>query len=171
MEELLDRAFAALKALPVKDQIFLAWDIIERNEDKTEWDQIVAEPEARAWLVDESQLALKRHEKLTQPISRAYITVDGDNMLREDAYWRHFDDLPDHVQKLAEANYKLWKESPTHPSLRFKKIHPDLPIFSFRIGMKHRAVGVETDDGRVVWFWMGAFQHFKDMIDRLKDAG
>ena len=31
--------------------------------------------------------------------------------------------------------YRLWKENPAHPSLRFKKVHPRLPIYSVRVDL------------------------------------
>lgn len=164
MEDLLRKAFDALKSLPEKDQRSLAWEIIDRVDDKIEWDRLVASPAAQAWLAAEAEAALKTYEKAAKPLEQSFIAVGDENLLRGDSYWRHFDDLPAGVKKLAEENYHLWKQSPDHPRLRFKKIHRDRPVFSFRIGMKHRAVGVETDDGKVVWFWMGAFDHFRDII-------
>ena len=39
-----------------------------------------------------------------------------------------------------------------------------LPIFSFRVGMQHRTVGVETADEKIVWFWVGSFEMFEELI-------
>jgi hypothetical protein len=164
MEELLNKAFEALKSLPPRDQSFMAWQIIDQVEDKAEWDRLTARPEAQDWLAHEAAKALKRFEKVAKSLSNSFISLGDENLLREDSYWRHFDDLPKSVKELAEDNYHIWKKNPHHPCLRFKQIHETLPIFSFRVGMKHRAVGVETDDGKVVWFWMGGFEHFKSLI-------
>ena len=164
MVELLNRAFEALKTLPAVDRDRIAREIIERVEDKTEWDKLIAIPEARRWLEEEARKALKEYEKISKKVSMTFISVVQDNLLREKAYWTQFDDLPDEVRQLAEKNYHLWKENPRHPGLRFKKIHPDLPIFSFRVGMRHRTVGVETDDGKIVWFWVGSFEIFEKFI-------
>ena len=38
--------------------------------------------------------------------------------------------------------YKLWTVDPKHPSLRFKKVHNKLPIYSARFDLDWRAVGV-----------------------------
>jgi hypothetical protein len=51
-----------------------------------------------------------------------------------------------------------------HPSLRFKQIHVEEPIFSFRVGMQHRAVGVQVEAGKIAWFWLGSFKHFRDPV-------
>ena len=50
--------------------------------------------------------------------------------------------LPKRVQEKAVSAYKLWSANPEHPSLRFKKVHKMLPIYSVRIDRAWRAVGV-----------------------------
>ena len=171
MTDLLKKAFEALKTLPPEDRERIAWEILERVEDKSEWDRLIALPEARRWLEKEAGRALKKYKKMSRPLEVAFVTVGPDAMLREDAYWRHFDELPSAVRKLAESNYELWKKNPNHPSLRFKRIHPDRPIFSFRVGMRHRTVGVRAEDDRIVWFWMGSFENFRELIGVGGEAG
>lgn len=164
MPDLLNKAFEALKTLPPEDRDRIAWEIIERVEDKSEWDRLIALPEARQWLEKESERALKKYRKMRKPLNQAFFSVSPDAMLRGESYWRHFDELPTDVRKLAERNYELWKNNPNHPSLRFKQIHPDRPVFSFRVGMRHRTVGVRAEDDRIVWFWMGSFEHFRKLV-------
>jgi len=53
-----------------------------------------------------------------------------------------FEDMPADVQKQARQAYRLFIENPHHPSLRFKPIHPTRPIYSVRIGLDYRAVGI-----------------------------
>ena len=164
MGEMLERAVAALKTLPEQDQERIACEIIERVEDKTEWDRIITAPESQAWLEKAARMALKAYGKTAKKISMQFVDLGLDNLLREDAYWKNFDDLPDDIRKLAEQNYQLWKENSKNPGLRFKQIHKTQPVFSFRVGMKHRTVGVETPDGKLVWFWVGSFETFKQVI-------
>ena len=59
--------------------------------------------------------------------------------------------------------YKLWIVDPKHPSLRFKKVHNKLPIYSARVDLDWRAVGVLRDD-TVVWFWVGSHQHYEELL-------
>jgi len=54
---------------------------------------------------------------------------------------RLFADLPEQVQQQTRGAYRQFKEDPSLPSLRFKKVHPDLPIYSARITQNYRAVG------------------------------
>lgn len=44
------------------------------------------------------------------------------------------------IQLKANACYALWSENPDHSSLRFKKVHQTLPIYSVRIDLNWRAV-------------------------------
>ena len=164
METLLNRAFDALKTLPKNDQERIAWEIIHRVEDKTEWDRIISQPESQAWLAEQATKALKTYRKIKSKLSLNFVSVPSEGILREDSYWKSFDDLPLDIKKLAEENYQLWKENPQHPGLRFKKIHKDLPVYSFRVGMKNRTVGIETEDGRIAWFWVGSFEDFKSAM-------
>ena len=164
MGEVLDRAFKALKTLPEAERERIAWEIIERVEDKTEWDRIIATSDAQEWLEIASKKALKAYAKVSKKLSMKFVSLGLDNLLREGAYWETFDDLPDEIRKLAQTNYKLWKNNPEAPGLRFKQVHPTLPIVSFRVGMKHRTVGIETPDGKVVWFWVGSFDTFNAQL-------
>jgi hypothetical protein len=33
------------------------------------------------------------------------------------SYWKSYKELPENIQKLADAKFELWKENPFHPSL------------------------------------------------------
>ncbi|MFC1673121.1 hypothetical protein ACFL12_03105, partial [Pseudomonadota bacterium] len=120
---------------------------------------------AQAWLEQAAKKSLKEYKKISKNLDMKFVSLGLDNLLREGAYWEQFDDLPDDVRKMAESTYKQWKDNPKNPGLRFKKIHVELPVFSFRVGMKHRTVGVEAPDGKVVWFWVGSFDTFQAAID------
>lgn len=39
-----------------------------------------------------------------------------------DRFWRCYHGLPGEIRKVADKNFKLLKENPSHPSLQFKKI-------------------------------------------------
>jgi len=52
---------------------------------------------------------------------------------------------PSAVREKADAAYRTWAADPDHPSLRFKKVHASLPIYSVRIDLDWRAVGVLRD--------------------------
>jgi hypothetical protein len=66
-----------------------------------------------------------------------------------------FAELPKQVQEQTRAAYRQFKEDPSYPSLRFKKVHLELPIYSARISKSYRAVG-QLDGDTVIWFWVGS---------------
>jgi len=74
--------------------------------------------------------------------------------------------LPEHVQERAEKAYELWKEDPSHPGLRFKKVHSSRPIYSARISRDHRVLGVRRED-YMVWFWIGPHDEYERIIDSM----
>jgi len=73
--------------------------------------------------------------------------------LSED-FHRCFRALPEAIQKKARKNYRLWVQDPFHPSLDFKKVHPYRPLYSVRVGLGWRALGILKEDV-IVWFWIG----------------
>ena len=77
-----------------------------------------------------------------------------------------FADLPEQVKKQTRAAYRQFKEDPSHPSLRFKKVHPDLPIYSARITKNYRAVG-QLDGETVIWFWVGSHAEYDKFLGQL----
>ncbi|EIC19540.1 ParE family toxin-like protein [Thiorhodovibrio frisius] len=76
-------------------------------------------------------------------------------------FWACLYALPEQVQKLARKNYKLLKENPRHPSLRFKKVGK---LWSARVGGNHRALAMEDDDG-YVWIWIGTHDEYDCLIN------
>ena len=74
-----------------------------------------------------------------------------------------FAKLPAEVQKQARTAYRLFKKNPSHPSLRFKKVHQKLPIYSARITRDYRAVG-QLDGETVVWFWIGSHTDYEKLL-------
>jgi mRNA-degrading endonuclease RelE of RelBE toxin-antitoxin system len=80
---------------------------------------------------------------------------------------KRFRKLPEHVRKTAKRNYRLWKENPGHPSLDFKRIHNKLPIYSVRVGIHHRAVGIEREQRTILWFFIGSHADYDSLIERL----
>ncbi len=164
MSEIVDQALAALMAQPKPERDRIAWEIIERLEDKSEWDRLVMTQASQDWLDQAADKALATYKKMERRMSMPLISLPSQEYLREDSYWTGFDQLPDEIRKMAEKNYKLWKDNPSHPSLRFKQVHGSRPIFSFRVGLKYRTLGVQTEDGKLAWFWIGSFEQYQDLI-------
>ena len=71
----------------------------------------------------------------------------------------------EHQTRIRSA-YRQWKENPAHPSLRFKKVHPRLPIYSVRVDLDWRAVGILEGD-TFVWFWVGPHPKYEALLKSL----
>lgn len=79
---------------------------------------------------------------------------------------RAFTLLPEEVRRHARGAYRLFRQNPYHASLQFKRVHPTDPVFSVRIGLGHRAVGV-LDNNEIIWFWIGPHAEYSKLVDRL----
>jgi hypothetical protein len=51
-----------------------------------------------------------------------------------------------------EPDAAVQEQNPNHPGLRFKRVHSSDPVYSVRVGIGYRAVGVLEDD-IMIWFW------------------
>jgi len=80
---------------------------------------------------------------------------------------QRFAQLPDRVKQTARKNYKLWKDNPTHPSLEFKKLNTQEPLYSIRVGIGWRAVGVLKTSDTIVWFWIGSHSEYDKLLKNL----
>jgi hypothetical protein len=73
--------------------------------------------------------------------------------------------LPKYIQKQAREAYAQFKHQPKHPSLQFKKVHASKPIYSVRVSLGYRAVGIMR--GRdIVWFWIGSHANYDRLLSR-----
>lgn len=75
-------------------------------------------------------------------------------------FWRAYEQLPVEVQQLADKNYVLWRQNPSHPSLHFRKVGR---FWSARVGLQYRALAVEADE-IMVWFWIGRHDEYDRLI-------
>ena len=78
-------------------------------------------------------------------------------------FWRHYRQLPKAVQQLADKNFKLLKADPFHPSLHFKKLGKTKALWSVRVGVHYRALGVEKPES-IVWFWIGTHAEYEKLL-------
>nr|WP_275994400.1 hypothetical protein [Argonema antarcticum] len=77
-----------------------------------------------------------------------------------------FAELPEQVQEQTREAYRQFKQDPSYPSLRFKKVHPKLPIYSARINRDYRVVG-QLDEDTVIWFWVGSHAEYDMILEQL----
>jgi hypothetical protein len=75
-------------------------------------------------------------------------------------FWSCYRQLPERVQRLADADFELLKTDPSHPSLHFKKIGRYRAV---RVGLHYRALAVEVPEG-LLWFWIGSHAEYDKIL-------
>ena len=74
--------------------------------------------------------------------------------------------LPASVQEQADKAYALWQEYPYHPSLKFKRVSQKQPIYSARVSINYRVLGLLEAD-RIYWYWIGAHDEYDELLKRM----
>ncbi|MEO1631476.1 MAG: hypothetical protein AAFU38_11915, partial [Bacteroidota bacterium] len=59
--------------------------------------------------------------------------------------------------------FKLLQENPSHPSLQFKKVGDRKQLWSVRVGLHYRALGMDKPEG-VVWIWIGSHAEYDQIL-------
>ena len=77
-----------------------------------------------------------------------------------------FQRLSPQVQAAARKAYRLWQHDRSHPSLHFKRIHSHDLIFSVRISLGWRALGL-LENETIHWFWIGSHAEYDSVIRSL----
>ncbi|MEH2322782.1 MAG: hypothetical protein V7K32_04135 [Nostoc sp.] len=75
-------------------------------------------------------------------------------------------DLPVSVQGQAAKAYALWQADPYHPSLQFKPVSQRQPIYSARVSLNYRVLGLLESD-RSYWYWIGAHDEYDELLKRM----
>ena len=81
------------------------------------------------------------------------------------SFWRAYRRLPAQVRRQARESYRLFTLDPSHPSLDFKRVSRRRPVYSVRVSIGCRALGV-LDDGDIVWFWIGPHDEYDRLLRR-----
>ena len=88
---------------------------------------------------------------------KSYLTRDFISCFRK---------LPERIKRLAGKNYRIWKQNPSHPALQFKLVGRRRPVYSIRVGLGWRALGLKSDD-TIIWFWIGSHADYSGLVSRL----
>ncbi|CAN2039560.1 Type II toxin-antitoxin system HigB family toxin [Candidatus Magnetomoraceae bacterium gMMP-15] len=76
------------------------------------------------------------------------------------SFWKVYDNLDESVKNRARKAYRLSAENPFHPSLHFKCINHKEKIWSLRITLNYRVLGIFEND-TVTWFWVGSHKEYE----------
>jgi hypothetical protein len=74
--------------------------------------------------------------------------------------------LPDAVKAQARKAYRLWRHDSTHPSLQFKPVHTREPVYSARVSLGWRVLGLWEGD-TIYWFWIGSHADYDRLLKQL----
>jgi mRNA-degrading endonuclease RelE of RelBE toxin-antitoxin system len=76
------------------------------------------------------------------------------------SFWKAYRSLDRQIRGRARKAFRLWAENPFHPSLHFKCINTEEGIWSVRVTLGYRALGVLESD-TVTWFWIGSHDDYE----------
>ncbi len=82
------------------------------------------------------------------------------------AFRKRLSDLPVSVQEQATKAYALWQEDPYYPSLQFKKVSQRQLIYSARVSLNYRVLGLLESD-HIYWYWIGTHDEYDDLLNRM----
>lgn len=77
-----------------------------------------------------------------------------------------YDALPEKIKVSARLAYYKWKQNPNGSGLQYKQIHKTQPIYSVRINLSYRALGIKQGNV-MVWFWIGSHAEYDKLIASL----
>ncbi len=78
-------------------------------------------------------------------------------------FWKPYERLPRQVQKRARKAYELWRTAPNSPGLQFKRVRAEESIFSVRIGLDYRVLGILEGD-TMIWYWIGSHDEYERLL-------
>ena len=81
-------------------------------------------------------------------------------------FWAAYRALPSVIKQAARKAYRLFREDAWHPSLQFKKVHEREPVYSVRVTLGYRAVGLLEHD-EMTWFWIGTHAEYDRLLEHL----
>ena len=79
---------------------------------------------------------------------------------------KYLANLSEHVQTQAKKSYRLWRQDHYHSSLQFKQVSRKQTLYSVRIGIGYRALGL-VEKEEIYWFWIGPHAEYDTLLKRL----
>jgi hypothetical protein len=72
--------------------------------------------------------------------------------------------LPTDVKRQAYSAYRQFKHDPYHASLQFKRVSQRQQLYSVRIGISYRALGLREEADLIVWIWIGSHADYDKLL-------
>ena len=83
------------------------------------------------------------------------------------SFRRQFARLPRDIQDRAREAYRRFQIDPELPGLQFKPLRTSLPLWSVRISISYRAVGVRKSDDEMVWIFIVTHAEYDKLLANL----
>ena len=80
-------------------------------------------------------------------------------------FWEYYHGLPIDVQRAARKAYRLFRDNPAHPGLRFERLACDRRLWAVRVTRDYRAVGLR-EGNTIAWAWIGNHEEFDRLFPR-----
>ena len=79
-------------------------------------------------------------------------------------FWQLYEKLPGDIKKLADKTFIDLKKTREHTLLNILKVGR---YWSLPIGTKNRALGVEVDEGGLLWCWIGSYSDYSNFVNSI----
>lgn len=73
--------------------------------------------------------------------------------------------LPVEARIQANRAYQKFLEDPYHESLHFKRASGFQDVYSARVGIRYRVLGIRDGDA-VIWYWIGTHAEYDQLLGR-----
>lgn len=73
--------------------------------------------------------------------------------------------LPADARFQAHAAYSMFAKDPFHGGLQFKRVGVRRNIWSVRVGLHYRAVGLREGE-TITWYWIGTHAQYDQLLGR-----
>ena len=78
-----------------------------------------------------------------------------------------FNALAEDEKARARRAFALFQENPRHSGLHFKMISARHSVWSVRIGLHYRALGIVRGE-EVLWFWIGSHAEYDKQLKQFR---
>ena len=79
-------------------------------------------------------------------------------------FWHLYEKLPEDIKSLADKIFRDLGKTGEHSSLSIIKVGR---YWSLPIGTKNRALGVDVDEGGLLWCWIGSYSDYHNFVDSI----
>jgi hypothetical protein len=79
-------------------------------------------------------------------------------------FWDCYHALPPQVRDLADKQFRLFRDNPSHPSVGFARKGQ---VWTAEIGRRYRAIGRRHGED-VYWFWIGTHEAYNRRLTHWK---